>query len=133
ISDPDVFEIANMNRQVGATMQSIGQLKTDVMLQMALAINPDIQIEVIPGGVNPQNADELLKGADIFIDSLDLFELPLRSILFRKAKEQGIFSVTAGPMGFGTTWLVFDPAGMGFDEYFDIRKNMTPVERIISF
>ena len=44
IADPDRFELVNFNRQVGATMQTLGQPKVDVMTRMAREINPEIEI-----------------------------------------------------------------------------------------
>ena len=36
--------------------------------------------------------------------------------------------VSAGPIGFSTAWLNFDPQGMTFDRYFDLADGMQPVD-----
>src|SRR4051794_9757487 len=43
-ADFDRYDLANFNRQVGATMDTIGRPKLDVMAEMALAINPELRI-----------------------------------------------------------------------------------------
>ena len=45
LADFDHFELHNFNRQVGATVSSIGRSKLEVMAEMACAINPGLRIE----------------------------------------------------------------------------------------
>ena len=40
IADPDVFEVANFNRQYGATISNVGRNKAEAMAEAALDINP---------------------------------------------------------------------------------------------
>ena len=42
ISDLDVFELANFNRQAGASISHLNQAKTEVMKKLALDINPEL-------------------------------------------------------------------------------------------
>src|SRR5258705_3199384 len=44
VADFDHFEIANFNRQIGATIQTLGRPKAEVLGEMAHAINPEIRI-----------------------------------------------------------------------------------------
>ena len=73
IADLDVFEFANFNRQVGATLQTVGRPKVEVLEDMALAINPEIQIRRFDAGVTLANIDDFLAGTDLFVDGLDFF------------------------------------------------------------
>src|ERR1700742_4557080 len=75
IADLDVFEVANFNRQVGATLSSVGQNKVDVLARMAADINPEAKIEKFPAGINASNIDQFLHGIDLFIDGFDFFVL----------------------------------------------------------
>ena len=43
--DADVFDPSNVNRQLGATVQTIGRPKVEVMKERLLSINPDIDVE----------------------------------------------------------------------------------------
>ena len=73
IADLDVFEVANFNRQVGALISTLDQPKVEVLARMAKDINPEVEIAEFPAGVTPQNLDEFLRGADLFIDGFDFF------------------------------------------------------------
>ncbi|EIM63812.1 ThiF family adenylyltransferase [Desulfobacter postgatei] len=134
ISDFDVFEPVNINRQYGAHTGCFGKPKLDVMKEQALLINPHINIKTFPHGIKPDNIDAFLEGVDVVLDGLDFFCFDIRRQLFKRAREKGIYVVTAGPMGFSSALLVFAPnQGMGFDEYFNIVENMSPEEKSLSF
>lgn len=133
VADGDVVEIKNMNRQAVADSMTIGKRKTDVVEGMVHAINPGAHVSVFEGGITEQNIQEFLTGVDIVLDGVDFFEIDTRRMLFAKAREMGIFVITAGPVGYGSSILVFDPRGMSFDEYFDISDTLTMQEKMIRF
>ncbi|QDU36062.1 tRNA threonylcarbamoyladenosine dehydratase [Maioricimonas rarisocia] len=133
IADPDTFEVANTNRQSGARLDTLGRSKAEVMAEEALRINPDLDIRVFREPVSADNVDAFLEGADVLLDGIDLYAIDARLILFRAAAERGLYAVTAGPVGFSTAWLTFDPAGMSFDRYFDLTDDMDRVETILAF
>lgn len=133
ISDFDRFEPANFNRQYGARVPTLGQSKTDVLRADALAVNPFLDIRSFDQGINAENVDAFLDGVDVFLDGLDFFVPEVRRLVYGRAREKGIPVVTAGPIGFGTVALVFDPKGMSFDEYFDLRDGMDPWEQMLRF
>lgn len=133
IADPDRFETANFNRQCGARRANLGRNKAEAMAEEARGINPELDITVIPEAVDLGNVDAFLSGADVFIDGLDFFAIDARRLVFRRAAERGIWAITAGPIGFSTAWLTFDPEGMEFDRYFDFHVGMTPLEEAIAF
>ncbi|WP_397534937.1 ThiF family adenylyltransferase [Roseateles sp.] len=120
ISDFDDFEVHNMNRQAGAFMSTMGQAKLDVMARMAQDINPEADVQLFPQGINSDNVDDFLRGASVYVDSLDLFALPARRIVFARCRELGIPALTAAPLGMGVAFLHFSPSGMSFEEYFKL-------------
>ena len=118
LADLDTYEVANFNRQVGATVNTLGQSKVEVIAEMARDINPELQIKSFPNGINANNLDEFLAGVDLFIDGIDFFVLDVRAQLFARCAQRGIPALTAAPLGMGTAYLVFMPGGMTFEEYF---------------
>ena len=44
--DHDTVSLSNLNRQIIATRDSVGEYKTDVMKRRILSINPKAQVEV---------------------------------------------------------------------------------------
>lgn len=133
ISDADVFETKNFNRQFGATVQSLGRSKVDVMATAAESVNPEVEVDSFSEFVTPKNVDAFLDGVDLVVDSVDFFAFEARRMIFREARKRGIWVITAGPIGFSTAWLLFDPSGMTFDEYFDFKDGMEPVDQLCAF
>jgi len=118
ISDPDVFELVNFNRQAGASLRHLGRPKIEVLAELALDINPALDVRQFPDGVTAQNVDPFLAGADLYLDGLDFFAVEARRLVFAACAERGIPAVTAAPLGMGAALLVFLPGQMTFEEYF---------------
>lgn len=121
LADFDSFGIENFNRQVGATMQSIGKPKLATLQQMLLDINPTAELSSFADGVFQHNVDEFLDGVDLYVDSLDFFALEARMAVFAACHEKGIPAITAAPLGMGTAFLCFMPGKMSFEQYFGMQ------------
>ena len=132
ISDLDVFEVVNFNRQLGATMSQLGQPKVDVIADMALDVNPGLDLRRFPEGIGKHNVDEFLRDVDVYIDGLDFFVMDAREAVFAACAEKGIPAITAAPLGWGTAWLVFAPGGMSFEDYFQMAGRPYP-EKLLRF
>ena len=120
IADFDVFELANFNRQVGATISHLNRPKVDVLAEMALNINPTLDIKKFPQGVSKDNLSDFCTDVDVYIDGLDFFAFEARMAVFAACYERGIPAVTAAPLGMGTALLIFMPGKMSFEEYFQL-------------
>lgn len=118
LADFDSFDLANFNRQAGATVSTLNLPKLDVMMQQALDINPGLQIKGFSDGVTADNMDDFLEGVDIYIDGLDFFAFEARQQVFSACAAKRIPAVTAAPLGMGAAVLNFLPGGMSFDDYF---------------
>lgn len=133
IADPDTFELANFNRQHGATLETIGRSKVEVMAEQARAINPAVRLRAFSQPLTAANVAAFLDGVDVLVDGIDFFALDARRLLFAEARRRGIWAVTAGPVGFSTAWLTFDPQGMSFDAYFDLHDGQDRMEQLFAF
>jgi molybdopterin/thiamine biosynthesis adenylyltransferase len=129
IADPDTFEMTNLNRQLGATTETLGQAKSEVHERMILSINPKAKVETYPAGISPENIDSFLDSMDLVIDGIDFFEQEMKLLLFRKSHEKGIPALTCCPLGFGASVIIFSPKGMRYEDYFDFRDGMTEKEK----
>lgn len=118
ITDLDTFDWPNLNRQAGAMVSTMGLPKLDVMADQVRGINPSVDLRLMPNGLSPDNIDYFLEGANLYVDSLDIFSLDIRRKVFARCYELGIPAITAAPMGMGTALLVFMPGKMSFEEYF---------------
>ena len=102
ISDLDVFEIANFNRQYGACISTLNKPKAEIMERTIKEINPEAEVTNFHHGITMDNLEEFLKDVDIYVDSLDIFALEIRRAVFARCYELGIPTITAAPMGMGT-------------------------------
>ncbi len=71
--DYDTVSVSNINRQIIATEQTVGQKKTEAFAKRAKAINPDIEIIEISEFVSGENVADILKSnkLDYIIDAID--------------------------------------------------------------
>lgn len=118
VADFDRFDIANFNRQVGATMSTLGQPKVAVLADMARDINPELSIVSFPEGVEAANLDAFFAGVDLYVDGLDFFAFDARQATFAACARLGVPAITAAPLGMGTALLNFLPGQMTFEQYF---------------
>ena len=133
LADPDRFDVVNFNRQAAATMSSVGLGKAETLRRMILDVNPEATVVAWDRALDEHNIAEFLDGADVVIDGIDFFALEARRLLFRTARERGLWALTAGPVGFGAAFLAFDPEGMPFDEYFGFQSARTYEQKLVAF
>ena len=118
LAEFDRFDLANFNRQAGASMRSLDHAKLDVMIELARDINPNLDIVAFDAGVAADNVAAFLNGVDVFVDGLDFFAFEARKLVFAKCAERLIPAITAAPLGMGAALLNFLPGRMTFEQYF---------------
>ncbi len=69
--DPDVFEEHNLNRQILATMGTVGRAKVRVAAARVAEINPAITFTPVQAAWVAESGKELLAGVDVVVDALD--------------------------------------------------------------
>lgn len=132
LAEFDHFELANFNRQAGATLSSLGHPKLDTLANMARDINPELDIRIFPDGVIDTNLSSFLTDADVYVDGLDFFALHARRIVFDACEKGEIPAITAAPLGMGVALLNFLPGRMGFERYFGM-AGQTESEQLVRF
>lgn len=132
IADLDTFEVANFNRQAGATLSNLGQDKAGVLSRMVLDINPEAQVRVFSEGVTPENMPDFFNGIDLYVDGLDFFAFAAREAVFAHCAEHRIRAITVAPLGMSAALLNFLPGRMSFEEYFQLAGH-AELEKAIRF
>lgn len=92
LADPDHFELSNLNRQLFATLETLGRPKVEVAAEAARAINPEIIMET-HGADWETGIDALLSGYPIVINAMD--DIPAGIRLYRKARQHGATVIDA--------------------------------------
>ncbi|MDM8194811.1 tRNA threonylcarbamoyladenosine dehydratase [Massilimicrobiota timonensis] len=83
IVDNDVVSLSNLNRQIIATQETIGQKKVDVMKKRILSIHPECDVTTLDMFYLPETANQIdLSQYDYVVDAIDTItskiELALR-------------------------------------------------------
>jgi len=128
LADFDEFDYANFNRQYGAFQSTVGKSKVEVMEKFIKDINPSADIIAYEQGINESNIDDFLKDVDVVVDSLDVFVPQTRRLLFNKAREKGIYVVTAAPLGFSVLSTIHSPHGKSIDKACGLKDGMSDDE-----
>ena len=100
VVDPDVFEESNLNRQLLATRETIGQGKALAAQQRISLVNGQVETQVAPQGLTGENALELMAGCTVAVDATD--NVAARLALEEAAEASGITLVhgsVGGPYG----------------------------------
>jgi len=70
--DKDEVSLSNLNRQIIATMDTVGRSKVEVMKERMLSINPDVKVTCHQKFFLPENADEFnFTDYDYVVDAVD--------------------------------------------------------------
>ena len=92
IADIDVFEVSNLNRQVFAFAETVGQLKAEATADLCRRINPDINIEMF-GKEWPERLPDIAARYPIIVNGMD--HIPSGIHLYRVARAHGATVIDA--------------------------------------
>ena len=88
LADGDVFAASNLNRQLLATNQTLGQNKAAVTARHLLKVNEAIIVEAIPAFLDAKRLLDFLPSVQVLLDALDT--LATRRELINTAKQAGV-------------------------------------------
>jgi adenylyltransferase/sulfurtransferase len=98
ITDHDVVDLSNLNRQILHWEENIGKLKVDSAANKLSHFNSSIKIQAVSETVSESNVSKLVGDADIIVDAMD--NLPTRYLLNMTAQQKGIPFVHGAVNGF---------------------------------
>ena len=92
IIDKDKVELSNLNRQLIATLNTIGQNKVDVAKNMATELNNNIKVKSLNMFLDKDSISNLDNDYDYIIDACDTINTKLELIKFAQNKQIKIIS-----------------------------------------
>lgn len=96
--DGDEYEITNVNRQIFATMKTLGMRKVDACEERLLDINPDLKIKIYDLFISDENINEIdFENYDYIVDAIDTITSKL--LIIKEAYDKNIKIISA--MGAG--------------------------------
>jgi tRNA A37 threonylcarbamoyladenosine dehydratase len=87
--DKDVVDITNINRQIHANLNTIGQPKTELMKERIATINPECEVVTLKMFYSEETAEQLFQHKlDYIVDAMDIMTAKLHVI--QEAKRRNI-------------------------------------------
>ena len=115
IVDSDLVCITNVNRQLMATTQTVGQVKVEALKERLLTINPDAEITALRQIFSEETADSFqLDTYDYIIDAIDSLKDKATLILLACQTQARLFS----SMGAA---LKLDPTRIQVTEFWKVK------------
>ena len=71
VADIDIYSDVNLNRQIFATVDTLGRKKAEVARERILKINPDCKVDVFADGINKDNVFDFINDADVILNQVD--------------------------------------------------------------
>lgn len=115
IVDSDRVSVTNINRQLMATTQTVGEVKVDAMKRQLLTINPEANIIALEKEFNESTVEEFhLDEYDYIIDCIDSLKDKALLIQHATRTKAGFYS----SMGAA---LKLDPTKIRVDEFWNVK------------
>lgn len=113
--DSDRVSITNVNRQMPATVPTVGRVKVEVVRERLLSINPDAEICAVQDIYCAENAETFaLDTYDVIIDAIDSLAEKAHLIL-RATQTEALFVSSMGAA------LKMDPTRVQIAEFSNVR------------
>ncbi|MBQ2932933.1 MAG: tRNA threonylcarbamoyladenosine dehydratase [Clostridia bacterium] len=121
--DADTVAESNLNRQIIATIDTVGKNKTEAMKNRILSINPDAKVITHKIFYLPENADNfLLSGYDYVVDAIDTVSAKIE--LAVRCENEGIPLISS--MGTGNK---LNPAELKVTDIY--KTSVCPLARVM--
>lgn len=104
--DPDTVDESNLNRQF-FNHADIGSKKVEALKKQILAVLPEADVEVFPMSVSYENANKVVSGCQLVIDSIDFISLSGILSLHDETRRQNIPCLTMIALGWGAGGMYF--------------------------
>lgn len=118
LADNDTIEVSNINRQVIASISSVGEKKLDASVKEIINIDPSITLNKFSEGITESNAESFVKGMDVVINEIDVLHIPEQIYLLNAARKIGIPVYTTLVVGVGIHFYKYSPTSSFTPEDF---------------
>lgn len=125
LADPDLFELSNVQRQIGADVKNIGRNKAEVVAEMAFDLTGDTNIDVYPEGITPESAEEFMDGCDYVMDQMEFYQVKNRYALHRafRKSDRCKFMLKIPTVGHTVIVYKYTKDSMTIEEVYDIPED----------
>lgn len=125
LADPDHFDLTNVQRQFGASRETIGRNKAEVVAEQVFGLTGDVNIDVYPEGITPESAAEFMDGCDYVMDQMEFFQIKNRYALHRafRASDRCRFMFKIPTVAHSTIIFTYTKDSMPIEEVYDLDED----------
>lgn len=125
LSDLDIVDLTNLNRQILYDFLDLGQPKVYSALRKLRMINPFIRVEFC-SRIDKRKIVKFIKGSNIVVDAVD--DHLTKVLISRSARKLKIPVLHLNAFGFRMTATTFTHGGISYEELFDIPSKDMPID-----
>lgn len=119
LAENGLFDPPDMNRQAAAFGSSMDRPKLDVYVELARSINPDVELDLYPDGVNGENLEAFIQSSDAYVGVIDVEKGDdVKELSPALIKKHNVPLFTCGAIGFGALMVNHHPDGMMPDAFW---------------
>lgn len=125
LADPDDFDLTNVQRQYGATRDTVGRNKAEVVAEAVYGLTGDCTIDVFPEGITPDTAEEFMDGCDYVMDQMEFFQIKNRYALHRafRASDRCKFMFKIPTVAHSTIIFTYTKDSMPIEEVYGLPED----------
>ncbi|MGK2740361.1 ThiF family adenylyltransferase [Tepidicaulis sp. LMO-SS28] len=125
IADPQDFDWTNVNRQLGASAETIGRNKAEVVGELTFQLAGDVTIEVYKDGITKENAAEFVDGCDLILDQLEFYVIPEKYALHRAFRQSATCKeiLACSVVGWAAHLYKFEKDSMPLEEWYGVAED----------
>ncbi len=134
LAENGIFDPPDMNRQAAAFASTMDQPKIEVYERLAKEINPEVELELFPEGVQANNLERFLEGSDLHVGVIDWEKgEEVKAMAPELLKRFNIPVFSAMVIGFGAVMVAHHPDIMMPDEFWGLVKEKSQSKVFPSF
>ncbi|MEH6580356.1 MAG: molybdopterin-synthase adenylyltransferase MoeB [Halioglobus sp.] len=111
LADGDAVDLSNLQRQIAHNSDDIGKNKAQSAAESIAALNPEVEVEVLPQSLGEGDLSERVSAIDLVVDATDNY--PVRYAINRACIQAGIPMVSGSAIRSEGQVSVFDPVKGG--------------------
>lgn len=133
IADTEAFDVSNLNRQYGATRETIGKSKAFETARMLRIISDDTTVVVYPQGITEKTVEHFTAGCSIVCDEIEFWAIASRILLHKTMRAKPGIILTSPTVGHrvyvtkftADSMTIEEALGMTYQEAVVLQKHLT--------
>ena len=124
IADFDTVDTSNINRQIIANENTVGQKKINATTDRLKSLSSNIELYPFPEGLTSKNAKDFVSNCDCIVDEIDVYPLMSHIYLHREANKLNIPLYSSYVVGTGTRFYKFQGTDYTLEDFLGPNQSL---------